>query len=442
MNSRTIHLGFDDIDSPTGGCTTHFASIVVQYLSDKGVNWLDYPNLIRLNPGIPFRTRGNGAVALRFRAPLEIIENLMKFIEISVQDYVNNEYPNTNPGIVVLADTVPETIREFAKQALWKSVPIELAKRTIAKLGLRHLSFGNGRGLVGALAAIGNLLENDHTYEYLAYRAVSEVTNPRGVDENSVKEMDRKMGDRVFSNMDAGKSIIDPHGPDPVLYGIRGESASDVIEASKYIKSKQAVQRWMVFRTNQGTAEHLTHLLRIKHLRPYMALIVKGIVSSKPQMIEGGHMIFSISDDTSTIDCAAYEPTHDFRRIVAELHKGDEIKIHASVRPSARKHDKTLNIEGLEIVNLQRIVSKLNPVCPHCLRRMKSAGRNKGYKCVGCGYKDPKAKKLETEIEREIKPGIYLPPPSAQRHLTRPYSRLEKYNEGIPKSILTTWHYP
>ncbi len=442
MNLSDIHLGFDDIDSPAGGCTTHFASIVVQYLSEKGVKWLDYPNLIRLNPGIPFRTRGNGAVALRFKAPIGTIDDVMEFIETNVHTYVDVDYPNTNPGIVVVTDAIPETIRQFAKQALWRAVPIELARRIITKLNLRYYKLGNGRGLIGALSSIGNTLQNDHTYEYIAYRSVSETASPRGVDRNSVIKMDNEMGDRVFSNLDKDKSIIDPHGPDPVLYGIRGETATDVIEASKYVKSKQDVQRWMIFRTNQGTAEHLTHLVGIRDLRPYMAAIVNGIVSSKPRMIEGGHMIFSISDDTSLIDCAAYEPTQDFRKLVAELRKGDKINVYASVRPSARKHGRTLNLEGLEIVQLNPILTKLNPICPHCFKRMKSAGKDKGFKCVSCGFKDPDARKLESKIERDLKPGLYLPPPSAQRHLTRPYSRVGKHNEGIPRNILTDWHFP
>ena len=292
MSSCEIHLGFDDIDSPTGGCTTHFASIIVQYLSDKHVNWLDYPNLIRLNPGIPFRTRGNGAVALRFRAQGEIVDDLIEFMKENVHTYVNEKYPNTNPGIAIVTGAIPEAIEQLSKQALWKTVPIELARRIITKLGVKHYELGNGRGLVGALSAIGNTLQSDHTYEYIAYRASSETSSPRGVDRSSVIEMDKKMGNRVFSNLDSDKSIIDPHGPDPVLYGIRGESAKDVIEASRYIRSKQDTHRWMVFRTNQGTAEHLTHIVRIKDLRPYMAVIVRGFVASKPQMIEGGHMIF------------------------------------------------------------------------------------------------------------------------------------------------------
>ena len=61
-----IHLGIDDIDSLKGGCTTHLAALLVQSLSEvEGLSFLDYPNLVRLNPNIPWKTRGNGAVCFR-----------------------------------------------------------------------------------------------------------------------------------------------------------------------------------------------------------------------------------------------------------------------------------------------------------------------------------------------------------------------------------------
>ena len=67
MSKSLVQIGMDDIDSPDGRCTTHFACIVVERLREWNVDWLDYPNLIRLNPNIPWKTRGNGAAALTFR---------------------------------------------------------------------------------------------------------------------------------------------------------------------------------------------------------------------------------------------------------------------------------------------------------------------------------------------------------------------------------------
>jgi len=442
MSLTEFHIGLDDIDDPSGRCTTHFASLLVELLSKQSVEWLDYPNLIRLNPGIPFRTRGNGAVSLRFKAQSDTISKLIPLIEQMIRDYADETYPNTNPGLVVITGKVSEEIRKFSKQALWRTIPIKLAQRIIERYNLTHFTLGNGRGLVGALSAVGNTLDKDYTFEYLAYRRIGQ-SGKRGVDAESVIEMDRIMGDRVFSNLDnANRIMIEPHGPDPVLYGIRGEIAKDVIEAASHVKSSQSAERWMVFRTNQATGEHLLNQVRISDLRPYMAAVVRGHVDQSPQIFEGGFVVFGIKDDTSRIDCAVYEPTRQFRDIAANLQKDDEVKVHASVRPESSTHGLTLNLEGLEILQLAPDIQLQNPICSNCMKRLKSAGTGKGFKCAKCGFKDPDGKKVENKIERKISTGLFLPPLSAQRHLTRPLSRLNKNNSGIPVHLVGKWHIP
>ena len=54
------------------GCTTYLATYLIEEIINKGGQIIDLPNLIRLNPDVPFKTRGNGAVAIRF--DFEIIE--------------------------------------------------------------------------------------------------------------------------------------------------------------------------------------------------------------------------------------------------------------------------------------------------------------------------------------------------------------------------------
>ena len=58
MESKTIHIGFDDTDSPKGMCTTYLAYRLINLLKKEHVNFLDFPNLIRFNPNIPWKTRG------------------------------------------------------------------------------------------------------------------------------------------------------------------------------------------------------------------------------------------------------------------------------------------------------------------------------------------------------------------------------------------------
>ncbi|NHI83037.1 MAG: DUF1743 domain-containing protein [Candidatus Thorarchaeota archaeon] len=439
---KQIHLGIDDIDSPGGGCTTHFAALLVERLSTLGSVWTDYPNLIRLNPNIPFRTRGNGAIALRFILKEQNLIQIKPLLESMIEDYVDLTYPNTNPGAMLIEGKPSARILDFANRALWRTIPIEIGKRLIHEEQCEHISYGNGRGLVGALAAVGNLLNGDYTFEYIAYRKIQNSGKMRGVSNDSVLMMDKAMGDKTFSNIDGktGLGLIAPHGPDPVLFGIRGEQPQDVIKAASYIKSKQDIDRWMVFRTNQGTGAHLTNCVYIADLRPYMAAVVHGVVDSAPRIIEGGHVIFGVEDCSGRIDCAAYEPTGNFREIILNLIKGDQVLIHVGVRPAAKTHGLTLNVEGIEILKAAEKLKLTNPICPRCAKRMKSAGSGKGYKCFNCGFKDPKGKKITILSRRNIEKRLYLPPPRAQRHLTRPMSRLNQSNEGEQTSLIYQWH--
>lgn len=435
-----MQIGMDDIDSPEGRCTTHFATILVEKIDSLDVEWIDYPNLIRLNPGIPYRTRGNGAVALRFLS--QETDSILPMVQNLVEEYVEVGYPNTNPGVVILEGDIPKGVDDLSSQALWRVVPIRLAQRVIEDYNIPHFSFGNGRGLIGSLAAVANTLENDHTYEFIAYRSLEDCKGKRGVDANSVRSMDKEMGDCVFSNIDesANRTMIEPHGPDPVLFGVRGETADCVIRGGKQIKSEQSVDRWMVFRSNQGTAEHLKYSVEIKNLRPYMAVVVDGFVKNKPKMVEGGHSLFIIADDSGQVDCATYEPTGEFREVIMRLIPGDKIRVHAGVRPPSRTHGLTLNVEGLDVVELAPVIEFSNPLCPKCGKRMKSAGRGKGHKCAKCGHKDSESMKTETRVTRDLHEGLFLPPTRAQRHLTRPYSRFNKRNRNRPKQLIPDWH--
>ncbi|MFO1535851.1 MAG: hypothetical protein ABR586_09320, partial [Thermoplasmatota archaeon] len=60
-------LAFDDTDGPEGGCTTHLAFRVLLELPRLALAGL--PRLVRLNPNVPWKTRGNGAVVLPLGLP-------------------------------------------------------------------------------------------------------------------------------------------------------------------------------------------------------------------------------------------------------------------------------------------------------------------------------------------------------------------------------------
>lgn len=64
-SKQRMHIGFDDTDSIRKGCTTYVAALLVEELEKLGVTLVDYPSLVRLNPNVPWKTRGNGALCLR-----------------------------------------------------------------------------------------------------------------------------------------------------------------------------------------------------------------------------------------------------------------------------------------------------------------------------------------------------------------------------------------
>ena len=61
-------------------------------------------------------------------------------------------------------------------------------------------------------------------------------------------------------------------------------------------------------------------------------------------------------------------------------------------------------------------------------------GKNQGFRCEKCKIKYPNLKKIEVNMKREIKKGLYIASPRSQRHLTKPFRRygIEKTTSLIP----------
>jgi len=58
-----VWVGIDDTDSRKGMCTTYLAVIAMERIEEEVGKVIGLPRLIRLNPTIPYKTRGNGAVS-------------------------------------------------------------------------------------------------------------------------------------------------------------------------------------------------------------------------------------------------------------------------------------------------------------------------------------------------------------------------------------------
>jgi len=432
-----MHIGFDDTDSPHGGCTTYIAAILIERLHNLGVSLIDYPKLVRLNPNVPWKTRGNGAVCFRILCPENLQGEVKECVIQTVEEQADLNYEGTDPGVVFLIGDVPNEIEAFAKRVITGLVTKDEALTLIRKYRAEAYGFKRGRGIIGGLAAIGEQLKEDYTYELLSYRIPENRGTPRRIKESSVIEMDKKLGRLVFNNVDyeTGRILITPRGPDPVLYGIRGETPEAVRRGHELVVSEEPIERWVIFRTNQGTDAHLKELTAISKVKPYSPVIVRGRVSEEPKIIKGGHVIFKVRDETGEIDCAAYEPTGSLRKIVKKLIIGDFVEVYGGVRPPSQSRPKTINIEKIRVVEVVPHLIYRNPPCPVCGKRMKSAGRGKGFECKRCGFHSRDLKKIILKVERQLKPGLYVTPPRSQRHLTKPLSRYGQEKRKPPDFI-------
>ena len=122
-----LHIGMDDTDSVEGGCTTWLATEVIKELSDFDL--IGCPRLVRLNPNVPWKTRGNGAVSFTFgkgkgnKKKIGEIDgsNIFSFEHGVSIDYNGREilerikavvlkhsHPDSEPGIVVSDVFLPE----------------------------------------------------------------------------------------------------------------------------------------------------------------------------------------------------------------------------------------------------------------------------------------------------------------------------------------------
>lgn len=408
-----IYVGMDDTDSKLGMCTTYLAAVLAERLRKFGIH--GYPRLIRLNPNIKYKTRGNAALCLVLESgPVEEVE---KIVVKAVEEYARFEDKDTNPGVVIHEGEVPEEVKAFALRVVRDIVNIPEAMLLAKKHGMRVRRFKNGRGVIGALASIGLDLY-DHTYELLAYRKPENYEKPRRLDKESVYRMDAATYPNTWDNVDLRNEVVvfSPRTPDPVLYGIRGNGPEVLLKAQKMLAS-EPVERSQIFITNQGTDMHLlkANIPEARNDRSYM---LKGFVYTEPYAIEGGHVFFDIEQAGVSIKCAAFEPTKNFREIVKKLIRGDEVRVFGSVKSD------TVNLEKLEVVKLAERYNKVPPKCPSCGKSMESVGKDKGYRCRKCGTR--RASPVYEKVERDLELGLYEVPPSARRHLAKQIIRIKE----------------
>ena len=427
-----LHIGIDDTDSIKGGCTTWLATEIIAELSE--FNLIGPPRLVRLNPNVPWKTRGNAAVALTFGKGVGSKTLVGEFGKEKIYMYTTGrdmEYDkhamlerisalvmdgsmsDSQPGIVISDVFLPEGL-------YWQGVTNIVTEEILSDAieGAISQGYRGSRGIYGAACSIawtGSSSKSNgisHTWELIGYREKEKWGSKRDISASSVHEIGHLDG--VFSCHDSdGKVAMVPNSPCPVLWGFRGTEHKTLIDNFDNLGPEKPF-RWILYKTNQATDDHL-RTMEISDISDGDSVWLEVVVSSKPNVIKGGHRFFKVSDsEGSTVKCAAFEPSKTFRHAIDSLEVGDILIICGSFKKD------TINLEKIRLLELTKRFSKsANPICD-CGRRTHSSGKGMHYRCKVCGKKYDRPEMIEITPDLEI--GWYEPPASARRHLTTPIS--------------------
>ena len=425
-----LHIGIDDTDSLDGGCTTWLITEIISELSD--LDLIAPPRLVRLNPNVPWKTRGNGALALVFGEGIGSKKKIGSLENSEISIYTNykdrkfdkkdilervvkivkaNSKHDSQPGIVISDSYLPEGL-------YWQGVRSIVVQEDLEPILSSCVTFGmrGSRGLIGAACALAwsgyhsKVGELNFTWELIGYREKSMWGTLRDISSESVSKVSELK--EVFScNDHDGKVAMVPNSPCPVLWGFRGTNDKILIDNFHKLGPEKP-SRWLLYQTNQATDDHFC-ISDILELTAFTSVWVDVSVSSKAEIIKGGHRFIRVKDsEQSEVKCAVFEPSKSLRAVADKLEIGDEITICGSVSKGI------INLEKLKIRNLVSRYSKPpNPVCV-CGKRTHSAGKNSKYRCKSCGKKYSRPSLIPKTPSLDL--SWFEPPASSRRHLTKP----------------------
>jgi tRNA(Ile2)-agmatinylcytidine synthase len=382
-------VGIDDTDSSRGYCTTYLAYRIACDLAPE-VRVLPYPRLVRLNPNVPFKTRGNAAVSLKIEA--DDTDDAFRRVSEKVSELSDVE-GGANSGVVFLDDvSLASKFGPLYLEALTGMVSPHRVRKLVRDVGAKSLELGNGMGIVGAASSLGFNEKYDHTYELIGYRKKGSWGHHRLIDSRSVKAMDAETFPHTFNNYDyqKRKALVAPHGPDPVFAGVRGDSPGGVEEAFRMLAYEEELLGSMVYITNQHTDAHLRGEVDWKvYSSGWLDGTVEGV-----EVGPGGHVYVTLRTAKKSHSAAFYEPTGDLRRVARDLSPGDVVRLFGGVRRATTLHPKVLNVEKIHVISVR-----------------------------------PGGK---------LRRGVYVSSPRANRHLTKPLIRYGR-EDFSPAGTLEGW---
>jgi tRNA(Ile2) 2-agmatinylcytidine synthetase len=143
-----VVVGIDDTDSHRGGCTTYVGYLLVKEVIKRwgAQAFRDFPRLVRLNPNVPFKTRGNAAVALELDVPEGDVEEVWR-LAVEVAGQHARREGKTDPGVAMAVGEVPGRAQLLYRMALTQVVSISAADRAgVRTWGGRGENRGCGGG--------------------------------------------------------------------------------------------------------------------------------------------------------------------------------------------------------------------------------------------------------------------------------------------------------
>ncbi len=315
----------------------------------------------------------------------------------------------TDPAMVATERTLPA---ELYWHAVREVVPVPEVRRALEAAGAWYRTRGSDRGLVGAAAAVA-WPGHRPTWELTAYRTPDRVGRPREVDPDSVRAVAKRFPSLFLSHDPRTRRLlVAPHSACPVLFGLRSTERAPLPAARAGVRSEPA-DRWVVFRTNQASGDHLTDRSGAE-VRPYLSARIRATVAARPEVRPGGHVLLRVTDlEGREMRCLAFEPTKTLPRVAATLLPGDRVVLWGS-----RGRDPSFRLEGIRLVRLvPRLTRPRPPECPTCHRGTRSRGTGRGFRCPVCHSRLPPEAATPQPRPPRYPRGVYHPTPSARRHL-------------------------
>lgn len=391
-----VIVGIDDTDSETRGCTTYVMySIIKEVLRRYGEDSVvGLPRLTRLNPYVPFKTRGNASLSVML--DVEDVEDVVELAWSLINDMRNPGKASPGLAYKVLDGHGEEYLAWLYKKALRDLVPMNVALRVAEKAGAK---VKGGRGVVGALASLG--FSGEFTFEFIAYRGSGDI------DLAMIKNWDEATIPFTFLNVWRNRLMLKPRVSDPVFVGVRGDSPYHVLALGNYLASIGRSEGWILYMTNQGTE---AHRVLLREPRPYSSVGIVGVIQDVV-VDELGHCVVKLD---SGVKVMVY-------RHLGIKGLGNYVGCLVYVWGGARPYGDELIVyaEGLRVLH-DRVIMYQNPRCPLCGGSMESLGRSGGFRCRKCGFRGP----LRRITRPRARWGSLRPRLSEYRHLAKPPSRL------------------